>query len=287
LKPKQKNKEEQTEDSQEGQSDFQQFISSALRQPRGGIYEHLLSQFLAQAVIVTDPLKRIKIVTEACLTVREPERENLAINYEKVRVLNLVVNAMLNPSISKLQQGVERVFIPWGFPQTEENFKTFILPWLTCKPYFWSALLVKHFEEWKIWKCQGCDQELARTKLPYPEEVHIPAECPKCKKPTAMPHYGFDRTEKQVVRKIIEDPSWSFFFEICNFLTPEGYNLLRNNFVAWAVPKVQLYLAELTQMVSPGLYESVLGLYTRDSKRSYAEKVKEVAKPPEAPADET
>lgn len=252
MKPKKKKKKEQTdnnEDTQnqeEGQSDLQKFVQTALRQPRGGIYEQLLSQFLAQAVIVTDPLKRIKIVCEAALLIPEKERGDLAVDYEQVNMLNRVANALLNSVTRKdLDFGVDVVSIPWGFGYTEENFKEFIEPWVECQPNYWPYLLKKHVE------------------------------------------FSQDRYGQVKIVKIIETPTWSFLYEVCACLTHVGYNTVKNAFAAWAIPKVQLYLAELTQVVSPSLYAEVIGLYRRNSKGSYAEKVKEAAKPVEAPADET
>jgi hypothetical protein len=72
-----------------------------------------------------------------------------------------------------------------------------------------------------------------------------------------------------------KEPFWGFFFEMTTNLTPQGYDLLRNNFIAWAIPQAQLILAELTRMVDPNLYAEMLGLYSRRGKQSFSEKIKE------------
>lgn len=248
-----KKKEEQTEnngeevqDEEKEQSDLQKFVATALRQPRGGIYEQLLSQFLAQAVLVTDPLKRIKIVCEAALYAQK-EREDLAIAFEIIEVLNAVANALLNSSSQRIQGIIgEVVSVSWGFSPTEENYEKYVRPWFTCLVSYYPMLLRHHVE--------------------------------------------FERRnsyEPPRIKRIITDPLWDWFFDATSCLSAEGYNAMRNAFAAWAIPQVQLYLAELTQVVNPNVYAEVLGLYTRNSKKSYAEKVKETSKPPEGPKDET
>ena len=245
-----KKKKEQAKDSQKDQvdvdqeeeSDLQKFVASALRQPRGGIYEQLLSQFLAQAVIVTDPLKRIKVVCEASLMVPEKDREDLAISYERVEVLNAVTNAFLNSSsVTPKDFGAEVVSISWGFDRIEENYEKYIHPWFKCQIWYHPTLLRNHVEF---------------------ERVH---------------NHQIPR-----IKRIIREPFWSWFFDATTCLATDGYNSLKNSFVAWAIPQVQLYLAELTQVVNPSVYAEVLGLYTRSSKGSYADKVKEATKPTEA-----
>lgn len=255
------------------EDEFQSFLGTARRAPRAGAYEHLLSQFLASAVVVTDPLKRVKIVTEAALMIPESQR-TLAIDYEKVKVLNLVANALLNRSIHKLEKQFEVVSVPWGFPQIEKNFTVFIDPWFDCNLLYWPTLIVKHVEKWQFWECRECNHVLAKRKLPCNNWPAIPSKCSKCGHSV---EYSYNRNE-YTREKIVKNPYWSFFFEItARALAPRGYDLLRNNFSAWSIPIVQQYLAELTRVVSPGLYGQILGLYTRRGKRSYAEKVKEAS----------
>jgi len=258
-----------------GKDEFLEFVSSAIRAPRAGAYEHLLSQFLAQAVICTDPLKRVKVVCEAALMIPESERKSLAIDYETVQVLNHLANAFLNRSTHKIEE-VEVVSIPWGFPLTEKNFEKFIKPWLKCKFPFYPFLLRNHTETWKVWTCRKCKTVLAEKQLPVLKEPKIPSKCPGCG--TKLTNWwDWDSYEELRVK---ENPLWSFFFDASNCLSLEGYNTLKNAFAAWAIPKVQLYLAELTRVVSPGLYREILGLYTKRTRKGYAEKVKEIAEVP-------
>lgn len=265
-----KNKKKENEDK-----GFLEFVSSAIRAPRGGAYEHLLSQFLASSVVVTDPLKRIKIVTEAALMIPERERDDLAINYEKIQELNAVANAFLNRSTRKLE-GLEIVSIPWGFYLSEENFERIIAPWLKCKYQFWTHLLTKHVEKWRVWQCRECGEFLAEKKLSYYEEPKFPSKCPKCKEKLD----GWYDWKSYDELRVVENPVWSLFFEASGCLTLDGYNTLKNCFAAYAIPTVQAYLAELTRVVSPSLYSQIIGLYTRRGKQSYAEKVREIAEKP-------
>jgi hypothetical protein len=263
---------------------FKQFFSTAIRAPKAGSFEHFLTQSLAQTILMTDVLKRTKTVTESALMIPETDRENLAIDYEKVNVLNLVANALLNPSIRKCPEDMEVVSIPWGFPQTEENYKAFILPWYNCKPFFWPGLLVKHGKTWRVWHCQKCTIEVLKAKRPFPDTLRFPEKCPKCHNTIVNPYNGFAYVTTFDQTNINREPYWSFFFEISTDLTPEGYDLLRNNFGAWATPQIQLFLAELSRMVDPSLYAEIVGLYTsKHGKKGYSEKVKEAS---EIPKDE-
>jgi len=223
-----------------------EFISSVIRAPRQGAYEQFLCQLLAQSVICTDPLKRVKIVCEAAWTIKEPERKDLAIDYDRVGVLNAVANALLNPSSQKCDLS-EVVSVPWGFDPTEDNFKKYIDPWLRgTVNYFPVFLSRKHV--------------LLRKPAIYggwPEVV-----------------------------KIITEPFWEWFFEASNCLLVHGFSTLRNSFIAWASPQAQLTLAELTNAVDPNTYRDVLGLYSKPGRRDYAQKVRETAKPAEGPTDE-
>lgn len=244
-KPKKKKIDEtkpENEATQDEEGNFAQFVTSAMRAPRQGIYEHLLSQFMAQAVLVTDPLKRIKLVCEAALMVPERDRENLAIDYEKIEVLYAIANSLLNQAVRSDQLARDAVVsIPWGFIPNEENFKKYVAPWYNVHLIEYWAPLLKH-----------C------VKLRYDS-------------------YGFPH-----VVSISEEPAWFFFYDVSICLTITAYNRLKNAFAAWAIPTVQAYLAELTQIVSPSLYAEILGLTTRGKKASYAEKVKEATPPPEA-----
>jgi hypothetical protein len=280
-KEEQENNLDEQPDKEEAQ--FKQFFSTAIRAPKAGSFEHFLTQSLAQTILMTDVLKRTKTVTESALMIPETDRGNLAINYEKVNVLNLVANALLNPSARKLPEDMEVVSIPWGFPETEENYETFILPWYNCRPFFRPRLMTEHSETWRTWRCYWCTSEVLKAKLPIPDTLRLPRRCPKCRK-EIIRWTGEQYVTVSDVTEVTEERSWSFFFEMSTYLTPQGYDLLRNNFGAWATPQIQLFLAELSRMVDPSLYAEIVGLYTsKHGKKGYGEKVKEAS---EIPKDE-
>lgn len=137
--------EQEVEEENEEVSDME-FIQSVIRAPRQGTYEQFLCQLLAQSVICTDPLKRIKIVCETAWTVKEEDRKKLKIDYEKIEVLNVVANAFLNPSVHN-EPGFSDsiVSLSWGFFPSEENFKKYIIPWYNkYNMSFWPILLRGH-----------------------------------------------------------------------------------------------------------------------------------------------
>jgi hypothetical protein len=266
VKPK---KEEPAEETRNEEEEDAKFLLGAARTPRQGAYEHFLTQRLAQSVFMTDDLKQTKAITIAALMVKEPEREDLAIDYDRVHVLNVVATALLNPSIRRLgPPDIEVYSIPWGFLQLEENFKTYIDPWLNCSPPYWPSFITKHLKTVRTWGCKHCRYELMQKVLPITETLEFPT-CPKCKKETIWRYHD--------IQCIVTEPFWSFFFEMCQYLSLEGYDILRNNFTSWATGQIQLYFSELTCMVDPNLYAEMLGIYSRRGKQGFAEKVKEAA----------
>lgn len=282
MSKKPKKKDSGQESESEDQEDAE-FLLSATRAPRQGAYEHFLTQSLAQTIFMTDDLKRIKAITVSALMVQESERENVGVDYQLVRVLNQVASALLNPSLSKKPDlNMEIVSVPWGFSESEENYKTFILPWYNCKPFYWSIMLRKHGETWRTWHCSKCTAEVLKAKFPLSDILRFPRRCPKCHNQVVNPYNGIAYVTFSDQAEIAGEPCWSFFFEISLNLTPQGYDLLKSNFVAWAIPQAQLILSELTRMVDPNLYAEMLGLYGRRGKQSLSEKVKEATEGPKS-----
>lgn len=266
---------------EDGEDRFAEFVSTAVRAPRQGVYEHLLSQFLASAVVVTDPLKRIKIVTEAAMMVPEREREDLAVNYETVERLNTVCMALQNARNEKAvwiegSDAFKRIIIPWGFPTNKENFEKYISPWYLGPIRAFPLLLTHHLKLFKVWTCSKCSHTLGEVGVD-----EKPVKCPKCSEKLKEHFWDYKIEERY---KVVKDPRWSFFFDITTCLAEVGYQELKNQFITYAIPKVQLMLAELTRLVQPNLYANILGLYTK--RRSYAEKVSEVAKTATSSEDE-
>jgi phage FluMu protein Com len=284
-----KTKKKQEEIEKGNEKDFIDFVSSAIRAPRQGAYEHILSQFLAQAVICTDPLKRIKVVTEAALMIPGSERKNLAIDYGKVEIFRSITTALLNRvtrySGDPDKNPIEMVSCSWGFLESEENFDKFISPWFNYQLYYLPEFIVDHKEQTDrmAYCCRRCGQFLAEEKIS--NSPKLPRRCPRCNASVRSSLSSFERPLKIRRQRIVENPFWSFFFEASHCLELEGYNAMVNNFADWAIPQVQLFLAELTRVVSPSLYSEILGLYTGPRRKSYAEKVKEVAEVPREDED--
>jgi hypothetical protein len=276
VKKKEKQIEELPEEKDEEQEDTE-FVLSATRAPRQGAYERFLAQGLAQTILMTDDLKRVKAVSLCAFMVPDAEREKLATDYQKVKVLNADANALLNSTARKYGD-LEVVSVPWGFPETEENYQAFILPWYNCKPFYWPRLLRRHAETWRIWHCIHCTTEVLRAKFPLSDTLRLPNRCPKCHEEMVNHYNGIEQVTTCDHTIVDKEPYWSFFFELSTCLTPEGYDVLKNNFVAWASEPAQQILAELTKMVDPNLYDQILGLYERRGKKGYTDKVKEVAK---------
>lgn len=276
-----KKTEDKTEDSsqeseeQEGQKD-QDFVSFALRQPKTGPYEHIISEYVAQAVITKEPLKKTKVICEASFFVPDPKREELAIDSEKTKILDDVANALLTASKqTNRNMGIDFINVPWPFYCNEENFNKYIAPWFNGHVHYWLALLPsdsKHVELWRLWGCPHCHIELCRKKMPCDDELEYFQVCKQCNR-----KYHPRQLIEEYRREPIEEPLWSFFFEVTKFLTQQGYDAIKNNFVSWANPQVQQILFNLTGAVDPSLYSQILGVYDKSARKDYAKKVNEKA----------
>jgi hypothetical protein len=229
---------EEDENGEDESTKLAQFVASAMRSPRAGIFEQLLSQHLVTAVITADPLKRTRTITAACLMVQEKDRENLAIDYDLVKVLDAVSNALLYYTPLRRQLGrcfYDMIIVSWGFDLTEDNFIKYIGSWLKTGPSVYAEFLPSKF-----------------VKL--------------------RSHYNYYE-----VLSVSCDPLSEWFYGACRCLTSEGLTILRNQFCAWAMPLVQQYLTELTTIVSPSVYSQMLGLARRGGKKDYVERVNEIA----------
>jgi len=243
---KEKSESEQDIEEENEELSDMEFIQSVIRAPRQGTYEQFLCQLLAQSVICTDPLKHIKIVAETALTVKEDERDKLKIDYERIQVLYVVANAFLNSAERK-------------------------------NPYFSDNIVSLS------WGFFPSEENFKKYIVPWYNQ------CNMCFWPLLLQGHvkiGFDSFRRPFVKEIIWNPEWSFFFDASDCLAPVGFNKLKNAFVAWAGPQAHQYLAELTGVVDQNTYREILGLYTKPGRKSYAEKVKETAKPLEKSKDE-
>ena len=252
-----------SETENEEAAEISRFASTALRAPRKGTFEQLLSQHLILSV-TAKPLKKIRLITEAAMMV-DPNKLK---NQEELKNVYRVARAFQSASYTKIDQwGTHIWFIPWDFASSKENFDTFIKPFHIYTSYFKQYIKYHRQTAWKLKHRRmfgGCGHVLAIAKKGEVKETikrlfATFEECPKC-------HWGLEAKEiaKEETTIVTENPLWSFFFEMSrNCLSEPGFKMLRNAFINYALPKVQKAVRALSELVTPQQYQEMLKLLTK------------------------
>ena len=113
-------------------SQLAEFVSRAVRTPKQGIFEHLLCQHLASAVL-SNPLRKIRLICEAAMMVPQ---ELLDVDWELVKTIHAVALGFMESSkphifpIPGSYQPIIYYQLVFPFHEDEENFNRFIKPWL-------------------------------------------------------------------------------------------------------------------------------------------------------------
>lgn len=265
----------ETENEQnEEKEDFSKFVSGALRGPRKGTYEQLLCQHLISSV-TANPLKKIKLTCEAAM-MAEPEKAK-GFNQEELETFFNVSNAFSSASQTKIDQiGTRMYAIPWPFSNTEENYDRYIKPWHISASYFINFIRKHRQTAWKLQHHDPfghCDAVLEVTRKSEVEDVikDILATYERC--PGCHGRLERNRIHKEETTIIVEEPEWSFFFEMSQCLSQSGFQTLLNSFVAWAMPKAMTLSRELSKNVDPSLYREMFALLGKKEVEDTSESV--------------
>ena len=204
---------------------FETFAASAIRGPRKGILQHLISQHLISAVS-SHSLKKIRLICEAAMTLEKPE--SAGIDMEEIDVLHKNVLGFLLTTHYKWGKSKYYCYMSWPFQDTQENYKKYIAVWRT-----------------------------PNTAVQY---YPVLGYCYR-----ASDVEQLEKERRRVEDAVDKLAAWESFFWITRkgMLTEASYTNLVSQFTAWALPKVQRIVHQVAKQVSPGLYYEVLQSMTQ------------------------
>jgi len=187
----------------EEKSNFERFVSQALRLHRKGSFEMLLAQHLAVAV-ASEPMQKIRLVCEAAYMV---PKDKVNMDMQLIETIYLTCLSFLN---TNEKSGFIKV--AWGFPQTAENYARFIQPW--------------HKQNVPLGFTSGT---------------------------------GFEVEQKREKLKEAKNEVEKFFLLTGDLnLHPSSLQMLKCEFITWAIPKIMEAFERLSRFVDPDLYKEML-----------------------------
>jgi hypothetical protein len=196
----------------------------ALRRKEEGTFERLLCQLLIRANS-SEGLQKIELMCQAFYRAKSMLPHNpVEIKEEEVEVIYAVTTALNHVATDASDRSYSYCKIMWSFDLTPENYKRFIAPW-----------------------------RLSKANMTYYPCILV----------------NFTAVIEEHVKKIEEyltaltQPDYFFCIttgRLCTggLLTRSSCQMLTNEFVVWAMPKVDMWFMELSKLVDQSVFDSVL-----------------------------
>lgn len=264
----------ENEKEQESKNRSEKLLGKAFRQKQG-INEKLLCMRLIQATFTNDTKN---IITNTCMAasmVEEGYPKKLeGFDYRKFRIIKQMLGDLVQTEPKKMQT-TQRDYnnkyadifpIPWSIPKTKEIFEAYVRPWKPQQIFFFKAGIKKHRKtlvalshanEWQgiSGLARGCNKELETvdpSKAEQKKSNWIGKLCPHCHKPIGEDDITEDKGEH-----VIAEPEWSFFWEATQYLSVDGFKILRNSFMEWARDECAKAKMSMGSLVSQGVFEEI------------------------------
>ena len=253
--------------------EFTEFAQTALREPRKGVYEEMLALHLVNGTLNTKPATIISHIAAAVMMVQKKDVEQLDLDLELLKTIYAVNSALSHPYEHKFDKANSMTRIYWGFESSKENFQKYIKPWFVNfnyhpqfigREFLCAGYKLKHQERLLLTPNRNCDyvfltfreQDLNNEdyKKSLETRFKFPFTCPKCGRTISTEENMY----LESTTLVNSSPFELFFFEASQCLTGEGYTMLVNAFVLWAMPIVQKAKAQLAKLVTPTLYNEML-----------------------------
>jgi hypothetical protein len=219
-----------TEEGQSENTGLDKFANAALRGPRKGVYEQLLSGLLIKANQNSDPLMKIQAICEAANLTNEKSQ----LNMDFVDVAFTVSRAFLNTEVISEKGKAEHVDIPWPFPLTEENFNKYVKPWFTVTCSYYPFLTALRREKYPTHPCFNTFDYNAKYEWERSEEIR-----------------------QEIHDEILKMPRHESFFIQTSVLCKHSFTALKGNFAQWALPQALTIQTELAKQVHGKVYSEV------------------------------
>jgi hypothetical protein len=248
-----------------------------------GAYERLVCQRMFQATSTTDVKSIIENVTAAASMVEESKNKVEGLDFRKLKVikqisddLNLKRNEYVKfrlPKRGKYDYTPRTGLIypvPWSVTQSEEFFNSYVAPWLSPDLNYYSEGISKHKKTltklrhadqfygfgWGLGK--GCNKVLETisprdAKKKTKEWIEKP--CPHCGKTI-----GEEDVTEDTGEYVVNEPAWSFFWELSQFLSWTGLKKLRTSFNVYAREECLKAITVMSDLVSERTFNQVVKL---------------------------
>jgi hypothetical protein len=281
--------EEKKKGLQEAEEDVD-LVKKATRPPRSGVTERLVCQSLFQGTFSDLPSKMINhlcVATMSCakLMIDEEPDAQLPFDLEQINRIYALNLSFMNAVFSPHDKGEKKVCIPWGFPETEENYTLYIKPWCMNVPIGAYHVYIRGFRK------KGC--VIQHTNTHYSQSVfdndppfcnyifawatkedwktkiaELAGQYVKC--PVCHRQLGKDETDHLEAydgNVLDPNPEWEYFYRATEFLMEASARNLRNAFEHWAIVILEKAKMDMARFVSPQTYEDIARLFIGEEQK--------------------
>lgn len=220
---------------------FSHFASIATRTQRKGIREQLLAQLLVKGSILSDPLLKIEVLTEAAYLSKSQEKIDMAI----VETCSVVCRSFINTEkdFHPPSYFPDLVRVSWAFASSKENWEKYIVPWqylaLIYFPLF-TRYAEKNYSKVPV-STEGMSYVEVEEWLRVREEINEKA--------------------KEWLEKL---PDHRQFYEMTYAYSRFSFTSLKGEFAHWAMAKLRPIEAVIAEEVNPEIYRDILELMRKE-----------------------
>lgn len=220
-------------------SEKERFMVGAIRRPHEGIRERNVCQYLL-ASIRHPPLEKVQDICYAGWMLTDDEREKFEIDVDELDILFNVVTSLLSAERDRY-----RVQMTWNFPATKEGFERYITSWLKED---WTNFSMRHYIR-------------INNNPAIPSSRWVRMKRNPVDAPPAWLEMIFENLDKLSDEQLEEEISYRLFFHYTSCrLYPQGYKRLKNEFLKWALPRVQRMHSKIARVVPPNVWYETLRL---------------------------
>ncbi len=210
------------------------FESKALRGPKSGAYQQLLSQTLIKAKLAKEPIQKIATICEAAMMSRNKDELDMGL-------IDSVYAVCTSFNKTELNNNQGHAEIAWTFPSSEENYKRLIEPWQ------------KIGLSWCPLSTDFCHDH-------YPSKPSF--DMYTFQADQERNYDAWQEIQKKVVEEINKQPTHKQFYQHTSAVSRGSYFSLVGEFQIWALRKLLEVQTILMDEVDPKVYQDTLSIFT-------------------------
>ena len=204
------------------------FSSKALRGPKTGAYQQLLSQKLIKSIQTKDPLQKIVLTCEAAYLCKNKDK----LEMDKIEAVFKISNSLINTEVKPDSS----IRVAWSFPKTEENYNRFFKPWQLIELRFNPHDTIYRVDN-------------------YPEK---PSFHHQSEYDAERTWELWDEVNKEILKHMDDMSDSETFFIKCSAIGRSSFFSLRGEFESWALPIMLNALSSITEEIDPEVYKDML-----------------------------